>query len=50
VNLHQGDHDDYACSCGGVDMSGGDGTGSSTQVPSARCAWVPMTMSYHVKL
>jgi hypothetical protein len=29
----QSDHDDYACHRGGVAMSGGDGTCSSTQVP-----------------
>jgi hypothetical protein len=43
----QGDHDAYACSLGGVAMSGGDGTDSSTQVPSDRCTWVPVAMSYH---
>jgi hypothetical protein len=31
-------------------MSGGHGTGSSAQVPCARCAWVPMSMSYHASL
>jgi hypothetical protein len=47
---HEGDHDDYACSLGGVAMLGGDGMGSCTQVPSARCVWVPVATSYHARL
>jgi hypothetical protein len=39
-------HDDYACSCGGVAMSSGDGMDPSTQVPVVRCTWLPKTMSY----
>jgi hypothetical protein len=31
-------------------MSGGDGTGSSIQVSGAKCAWVPVATSYHVRL
>jgi hypothetical protein len=30
-------------------VSDGDRMGSSTQVPDARCAWVPAVMSYHAK-
>jgi hypothetical protein len=33
-------HGDYACSYGGVAMSGGDGVDSNTQVPIVMCAWV----------
>jgi hypothetical protein len=36
----QSDHDDYACSCGRVAMSGGDGTDSSTRVLVVRCEWL----------
>jgi hypothetical protein len=39
-------HDDYACSCGGVTLSDGDGMDPHTQVPIVRCAWVHVTMSY----
>jgi hypothetical protein len=28
-------------------MSGGDWTYSNTQVPVIRCAWVPVSLSYH---
>jgi hypothetical protein len=44
----QRDHDDYACSYGGVAVSDGDGMGSSTQVPVVRHAWVPVVTSGHV--
>jgi hypothetical protein len=40
-------HGDSACSCGGVDMSGDDGIDSSTRVPTVRCTWAPVAMSYH---
>jgi hypothetical protein len=46
----QGNHGDYACLRGGIAMLDDDGTGSSTQVPSARCAWIPVATSYHVRL
>jgi hypothetical protein len=42
-------HDDYMCSFGGVAMSSGDETDSSTQVSAARHAWVPVAMSYHAR-
>jgi hypothetical protein len=42
-------HGDYACSFGGATVSDGDGIGSSTQVPTDRCAWVPAVRSYHAR-
>jgi hypothetical protein len=39
-------HDDYVCSCGRVDMSGGDEMDSSTQVPAMWCVWTPVATSY----
>jgi hypothetical protein len=30
-------------------VSGGDGMGSSTQVPIASCAWVPAATSYRAR-
>jgi hypothetical protein len=39
----------YACSYGGVAMSGVDGIYFSTQVPAIRCVWVPVAMSYCAK-
>jgi hypothetical protein len=42
-------HDDYACFCGGVAMSGGDGTTSSTQVLAVRCVWPPVAMCCHAR-
>jgi hypothetical protein len=38
-------HANYACSYGGVAMSGGDGMDSSTQVPVVRHAWAPVATS-----
>jgi hypothetical protein len=46
----QGNHDDYACLCDGVAMSGGDKMGSSAQVHGTRCTWVLVATSYHVSL
>jgi hypothetical protein len=43
----QSHHGDYACSIGGVAMSGDDGMDSSSQIPAVRCTWVPMAMSCH---
>jgi hypothetical protein len=43
--LRQSHHDDYACSCYGVAMSGGDRVDFITQVPAVRCAWAPVVMS-----
>jgi hypothetical protein len=40
---------DYVCSFGDVAVTGGDGTGSSTQVPVVRRAWAPAAMSYHAR-
>jgi hypothetical protein len=37
-------HDDYACYCGGVAMSGGDGMDSNTQVPAVRRVWMLVTI------
>jgi hypothetical protein len=37
----------YVCPCGGVTVSVSDGTDSSTQVPAARGAWVPVVLSYY---
>jgi hypothetical protein len=37
----------YVCPCGGVTMSVSDGTDSSTQMPAARGAWVPVVLSYY---
>jgi hypothetical protein len=45
---YQSDYDNYACSRGGVAMSGGDRMGSSTRVPIARHMWAPEVMSFHV--
>jgi hypothetical protein len=42
---HQSHHGDYACSFGGVAMSGGDGTYSNTQVPAARHVWAVVATS-----
>jgi hypothetical protein len=42
-------HDGYACSYGGVAMSGGDETHPNTRVFAIRCAWVPVTASYRAK-
>jgi hypothetical protein len=39
----------YACSCGGVAMSGVDGMGSSTQVHVVRYAWVSVATSRRVR-
>jgi hypothetical protein len=36
------DHGEYECSHGGVAISGGDGTCSSTQVPVAKCTLEPV--------
>jgi hypothetical protein len=32
------------CAYGGVSMSGGDGTNSSTQVPAVMCVWAPVSV------
>jgi hypothetical protein len=40
---------DYACSFGRATVLDGDGMGSSTQVPTAKCAWVPVVLSYHAR-
>jgi hypothetical protein len=42
-------HGNYACSFCGAAMSGDDGTDSSTEVPTVRCAWVPAALSYHAR-
>jgi hypothetical protein len=42
--LCQSYHDDYAYTCGRVAMSDSDGIASSTQVPTIRCAWVPVAV------
>jgi hypothetical protein len=41
----QSDHGDYACYYGEVVMSGGDGTYSTTRVPTVRRASVSMVMA-----
>jgi hypothetical protein len=46
---HQSYHGDYACFYGGVVVSGGDGTDSSTQVPAVRHAWVTVATSYRTR-
>jgi hypothetical protein len=38
-------HCDYACSCGGAAMSGGDGMDPSTRLSFVWCVWVPAAMS-----
>jgi hypothetical protein len=40
-------HGNYACSCGGVAMSDGNGMDSSIEVLSIRCMWTPVAMFYH---
>jgi hypothetical protein len=45
----QGYHGDYVYIFDGVAMLGGDRTGSSTQVPIVRRAWVPAALSYHAR-
>jgi hypothetical protein len=40
---------DYACSFGGVVVSHGDETSSSSQVPVIRRMWAPVAMSYHAR-
>jgi hypothetical protein len=48
----QGNHDDYACLCGGVAMSDGDSMGSSDQVHGARCGgclWLRPIMSAFIR-
>jgi hypothetical protein len=42
----QSNHANYACSCGRIAMSCGDGMGSCTQVPAVRCVWAPVGVSY----
>jgi hypothetical protein len=42
----QSDLGDYVCPCGGVAMSGGDGTNSSIQVHVVRHAWASTVTSY----
>jgi hypothetical protein len=37
-------HGDYTCSCGGVAISSGDGTDSSTQVPIVRRLWLHLVL------
>jgi hypothetical protein len=56
VHFYQGElircrsyHDNYTCSCGGVAMSDGDATNSSTQVFTVRHVWVLVAMSYHAR-
>jgi hypothetical protein len=44
----QSGHGDYACSQGGVVMSGGDETDLSTQVNVARRTWVLVVMPHLV--
>jgi hypothetical protein len=39
----------YACSHGGVPMSGGDRMDSNTQVLAVRCVGDPVAMSYHAR-
>jgi hypothetical protein len=46
---HQSYHGDYVYPCGGVAMSDGDETVSSTQVPAVRCTWGPVTVYCHVR-
>jgi hypothetical protein len=41
----QGNHDIYACSRGGVAMSGDDGMDTSSQVPIVRRTWVIVVAS-----
>jgi hypothetical protein len=43
--LYQSCHVDCAYPCGRVAMSDGDGTTSSTQVPTVKCTWVPVAVS-----
>jgi hypothetical protein len=54
ASLYQGElircqsyYDDYACSCGGDAISGGDGIDSSTRVPIVMCVWVFVVTSCH---
>jgi hypothetical protein len=41
----QSNHDIYACSHGGVAMSGGDGIDINSRVPIARHTWESMVVS-----
>jgi hypothetical protein len=41
----QSNHDVYACSHGGVAMSGGNGMHISSRVPIARRMWEPLVAS-----
>jgi hypothetical protein len=47
---YQSSHGNYVCGCGGVALSGGDGTYFSTQVPAIRCAWAHVVMSCCTRL
>jgi hypothetical protein len=49
VIQRQSHHGDYACHCGGVAMSGGDGMDSNTQVLAISHVWVFVAMSHHVR-
>jgi hypothetical protein len=42
-------HGECVCSLGGATVLVGDGTNSSTRLPTARCAWVFAVQSYHAR-
>jgi hypothetical protein len=42
-------HGNYACSCGGLAMSGGDGMDSSIELLTIRCTWAPVALFHRAR-